>query len=112
MNQKITIAINREYGSGGRMIGEMLADDLGIHYYDKEILKLAADDSGINESLFINAEELKGRAALFRAVRSINDGELIPPESTDYTSERNLFNYHLRPGILRYRGKMRRIYSE
>lgn len=93
MNQKITIAINREYGSGGRMIGEMLADDLGIHYYDKEILKLAADDSGINESLFINAEELKGRAALFRAVRSINDGELIPPESTDYTSERNLFNY-------------------
>lgn len=42
MNQKITIAINREYGSGGRTIGEMLSKELGIHYYDKEIDKLAS----------------------------------------------------------------------
>ena len=55
MNQKITIAINREYGSGGRTIGEMIAKELGIHYYDKELVKLAAEDSGINEALFNKA---------------------------------------------------------
>ena len=52
MEQNIVICINREYGSGGRTIGEMLSKDLGYHYYDKEILKLASDDSGINEALF------------------------------------------------------------
>ena len=64
MNQKITIAINREYGSGGRTIGEMIAKELGIHYYDKELVKLAAEDSGINEALFNKAlSEFKGSSS-------------------------------------------------
>ena len=66
MNQKITIAINREYGSGGRTIGEMLADDLGVHYYDKEILKIASVVSGINEALFNNADEMNRKTPIFR----------------------------------------------
>ena len=93
MNQKITIAINREYGSGGRTIGEMLADDLGLHYYDKEILKLASDDSGINEALFNNADESMQRTPLFKAARKSFTGGVIPPESNDFTSDQNLFNY-------------------
>ena len=36
----IVITIARQYGSGGRTIGEMLADKLGIHFYDKELMKL------------------------------------------------------------------------
>ena len=47
MNRKVVITIARQYGSGGRTIGEMLADDMGIHYYDKELIKLASEDSGI-----------------------------------------------------------------
>lgn len=90
MNQKITIAINREYGSGGRTIGEMLAKDLGIHYYEKEITKIAAEESGISEGLFNQAsEEFKGRP-LF-APAGIYDGKVLSPNDKDFTSPKNLF---------------------
>ena len=52
----VVITIARQYGSGGRTIGEMLAKKLNVHYYDKELMKLASDDSGINEALFVNAD--------------------------------------------------------
>ena len=41
----VVITIARQYGSGGRTIGEMLAKKLNVHYYDKELMKLASDDS-------------------------------------------------------------------
>lgn len=93
MNQKITIAISREYGSGGRAIGEKLAEELGVHYYDKEILKLASVDSGINEALFNNAAEVNYKRPLFRGGRGTLTNEVLPPESGDFLSDRNLFNY-------------------
>ena len=69
MNQKITIAINREYGSGGRTIGEMLSKELGIHYYDKEIDKLASEESGVAEALFVKGHEsFKAKLSNFRAI--------------------------------------------
>lgn len=89
MNQKITIAINREYGSGGRTIGEMLSRDLGIPYYEKEIAKLASEDSGVAESLFVDASEnYKGKLIGGTAVY---DGKVLGPGEKDYTSPRNLF---------------------
>ena len=54
-NYVITIA--RENGSNGRAIGEALAGRLGIPFYNRDILRMAADDSGINEQLFANAEK-------------------------------------------------------
>ncbi|MBQ6886929.1 MAG: cytidylate kinase-like family protein [Lachnospiraceae bacterium] len=91
LNTVITIA--REYGSGGRTIGEMLAKDLNIHYYDKELMKLASEDSGINEALFAKADEKVKATSLFRIAKSAYSGELIPPESDDFVSNDNLFNY-------------------
>ena len=93
MNKQIVVAINREYGSGGRTIGEMLSKDLGIHYYDREILRLAADESGINEALFDKIDEDSETRSLFKAARTVYTGELLSPGSKDFTSERNLFNY-------------------
>lgn len=93
MEENIVICINREYGSGGRAIGEMLSDDLGIHYYDKEILKLASEDSGINENLFVNADGKYKAASLFRGTSGAYNGELLSPDSSGFTSEQNLFNY-------------------
>ena len=55
--EKYVITIARQYGSGGRTIGEMLAERLGVHFYDKELMKLASEDSGINERLFNTADE-------------------------------------------------------
>lgn len=40
------ITISREFGSGGREIGKLLADQLGFHYYDSELIRLAAEKSG------------------------------------------------------------------
>ena len=91
--EKVVITIARQYGSGGRTIGEMLAKDLGIHYYDKELMKLASDDSGINEALFVKADEKVKNTLLFRAAKNAYNGELIPPESDDFVSNDNLFNY-------------------
>ncbi|MBQ6376273.1 MAG: cytidylate kinase-like family protein [Lachnospiraceae bacterium] len=91
MEQKIVIAISREYASGGKEIGELLSEDLGLHYYDKEILKLAADESGINEALFNEARSSFKKPSLFRGAKKVLSGEPLTPDSSDYTSEENLF---------------------
>jgi len=91
MNKKIVITIAREYGSGGRTIGEMLAKELGIHFYDKELAKLASEDSGINEALFNTNDEKVKASKLMQLLRPHNS-ELITPDSDEFTSEDNLFN--------------------
>ncbi len=93
MNQNITIAINREYGSGGKTIGEMLAKELGISFYDRrEIVTLASEESGINETLFNQAaSEFKGRP-IFGGT-DVYTGTLLPPDHKDFTSPKNLFAY-------------------
>lgn len=50
MNKVITIS--REFGSGGREIGFRLAQKLGIPFYDKELIEMAAEDSNISADLF------------------------------------------------------------
>lgn len=89
------IAINREYGSGGKTIGEMLAKDLGIEYYEKDLEVLAAEDSGINEALFVDAHDKTKsvRSFLNNGPTIYHPGDLIGPESPDFTSPKNLFNY-------------------
>ena len=49
--EKVIITIGREFGSGGREIGLKLAEKLGIPFFDKEIIRKAAEDSGIVESV-------------------------------------------------------------
>lgn len=51
------INIGRQLGSGGREIGEKLAFSLDIAYYDKELIRLAAEKSGIRPELFEKADE-------------------------------------------------------
>jgi len=87
------IAITRTCGSGGTTIAKTLCSRLGINMYDKDLLKLASDDSGISEELFRRADETTKKSLLFSISRSIYSGELIPPESSDYASNDNLFNF-------------------
>lgn len=51
------ITISREFGSGGRRIGEGLAEDLGIGFYDKSIITLAAEKSGLSPGYIEKTEE-------------------------------------------------------
>lgn len=91
--KNVVITIARQYGSGGKTIGEMLSNDIGIHYYNKELMKLASEDSGINEALFVKADETVKSTSLFKIAKRVYQGELIPPENDDFTSNKNLFNY-------------------
>ncbi len=93
MADRFVITIARGYGSGGKTVGKMLADDLGVNFYDREILRLASDDSGINESLFAKADEQLKGTLLFKAAKKVYKGEVIPPDSDDFVSNENLFNY-------------------
>lgn len=90
---RFVITIARGYGSGGRTIGKMLSEELGIPYYDRELLRLASDDSGINQKLFAKADEKLKRSLLFKIASNVYKGELIPPDSDDFVSNDNLFNY-------------------
>lgn len=87
------IAITRTCGSCGTIIGKMLSEDLKINMYDKELLRLASEDSGINEELFANADEGVKNSLLYKVSKKVYQGELIPPESNDFISDNNLFNY-------------------
>ncbi|MBP5340019.1 MAG: cytidylate kinase-like family protein [Prevotella sp.] len=59
MNSHIIINIGRQLGSGGHDIGRMLAQDFGATYYDRELLNLAAKESGLSERFFEQNDEHK-----------------------------------------------------
>lgn len=57
---KLIINIGRQVGSGGRIIAKLLADEFECQFYDKEILNLAAKESGFSEKFFEQNDEHKG----------------------------------------------------
>lgn len=91
--EHVVITIARHYGSGGKTVGEMLAKELGINCYDREIIRMASDESGIAEGLFGQADEKLDNSPLRRIIKNIYDGQLFSPESEEFTSNDNLFNY-------------------
>lgn len=91
--ERFVVALTRTCGSGGTTISRMLADDFGIDMYDRNLLRLASEDSGINEELFAKADEVTKSRLLYRVSKKVYNGEIIPPESNDFVSDQNLFNY-------------------
>ena len=72
MERRTVIAIGRQYGSGGREIGRKLAARLGIPFYDKELLAIAAKDSGLSEELFRSADEKPASSFLYSLYTQVN----------------------------------------
>lgn len=72
MSDKIIITIARQYGSGGREIGEIVAKKLGIPLYDKEIIADAASNGSIDESVIRNAEESAANSLLYTLAMGSN----------------------------------------
>lgn len=91
--EKVIITIARQYGSGGKTLGKALAQDLGINCYDRELMRMASDESGISEGMFGKVDEKLKKTPLFRISRNVYQGQLIPPDEDDFTSNDNLFNY-------------------
>lgn len=68
MDMNSIITIGREFGSGGREIGEKLAESYGIKYYDKELLAVAAKESGLCEEIFNAHDERPTNSFLYSLV--------------------------------------------
>ena len=62
------ITVGRQFGSGGREIGKMVADKYGIKYYDKELLSRAAKESGFCEEMIQNHDERPTNSFLYNLV--------------------------------------------
>ena len=65
---KQIITIGRQFGSGGREIGKKLAEQLHIAYYDKELLEIAAKESGLDQNFLQNYDETGKNSLLYSLV--------------------------------------------
>ena len=75
---KKLITISRQYGSGGRIIGKMLAEKLGVPFYDKEIIDMAVEASGSSREVIEGAEmkAKSGFAYSLASALSFNEGSI------------------------------------
>ena len=87
------ITIARSYGSGGKTLGKLLAKELNINCYDRELVRIASEKSGINEALFGKVDEKIKTKPFFGISPKIYKGEVLPPNSEGFASDDNLFNY-------------------
>ncbi|MEG2427503.1 MAG: cytidylate kinase-like family protein, partial [Clostridium sp.] len=91
--KKLIITIGRQYGSGGAETGKRLAEELGIGFYDKNILRMNSDESGIKESYFHLADEKAGNRLLYKIVSSLIPERGAPSFGADLISADNLFRF-------------------
>lgn len=59
-NKNTIICVGRQLGSGGRIVAQMLANEFGCNFYDRELLNLAAKESGFDAKFFEQNDERKG----------------------------------------------------
>lgn len=88
MAKRTIITIGREYGSGGREIGSRLAQEMGLAYYDKELLVLAAKESGIAQELFEHNDEMPVNSLLYSlSVHPYSAGSLAGMQNMPLTQK-------------------------
>ena len=92
MDKKFVITIARQYGSGGKTIGEMLAKELNVEYYNKDLILKASEESGINIDLFAKSDE-HSHGLLRKLKRKHYGGNVLNPSDSNFTGEENIFNY-------------------
>lgn len=87
----MVITIGRTFGSGGRIMGKALAKELGIKFYDRELMRMLSDQTGINEALFGESDERLKKSYLGQDTSWKKDCTPLPPSDKKYASEENLF---------------------
>ena len=90
MDEKIIVTIGRQLGSGGRQIGEKLASRLGISFYDKELIQIASQESGLGKEFFEQVDEKTGHS-LFTGVIGMYGSLGGETYSNNYLSNETLF---------------------
>lgn len=77
LNRHVVITIAREYGSGGRYVGRLIADKLGIKFYDKDFIEKLAQETGLSEEYIEENEQKMTRLSNF------NNGYYIGLNNSD-----------------------------
>ena len=91
--KRLVITIGRQFGSGGCEVGTKLAQELGLDFYDKNILRMNSDESGIKESYYYMADEKAGNKLLYRIIHSLIPENGTPSLGSDLISSDNLFRF-------------------
>lgn len=91
MNNHFVITIGRQFGSGGKEIGEKLAKSLNVNCYDKELLALAAKDSGLCEEIFEMHDEKPTSSFLYSLVMDTYAGIYSPQNMIDMPINQKVF---------------------
>ena len=99
---KKIITISREYGSGGRLIGKLGAESLGYDFYDKEIIDMAAQESGLSPDFIKKTEQNLSSGFLYNLLLgssysgtangapSINGTQMLPLADQVFNAERKV----------------------
>lgn len=69
---KCILAISREFGSGGRLIGEKLAEALGVAFFDKALIQMSAEKSGLSYTFIEQNEEHMSNSFLFSVPAAVS----------------------------------------
>ena len=93
MSKKMIVTIGRQYGSGGAEVGKKLGEKLGLEVYDKEILRMTSNESGIRESYFHLADEKAGNKLLYKVIHSLIPEDTSPSIGSDLVTKENLFRF-------------------
>ena len=91
MEKRFVVAIGREFGSGGKEIGFELSKQLGIKCYDKELLELAAKDSGLCEDIFKLHDEKPTNSFLYSLVMDTYSAGYAAPGFIDVPISQKVF---------------------
>ena len=91
MQKHFVVSIGREFGSGGKEIGFELGKRLGIKCYDKELLEIAAVDSGLCENLFKLHDERPTNSFLYSLVMDTYSAGYVTPGLIDIPISQKVF---------------------
>ncbi len=83
LTKHLVITIAREYGSGGRYIGKLIADKLGIKFYDKDFIKKIAEKTGLTEEYVEKNEQSKNTLSALNSTGLTNQDEIFINESRE-----------------------------
>lgn len=99
---KKIITISREYGSGGRLIGKLVAENLGYSFYDREIIDMAAQESGLSPEFIKKTEQNLSSGFLYNLLlgtsysgsngtpSSLNGNQMLPLADQVFNAERKV----------------------
>lgn len=105
------ITISREFGSGGRFIGEQIAQKCGIEFYDKKIIEHVAKELGISEQIVANQGEYAPAGSIFSYAFVGRDITGVSLSEPDFQYPAEAHQGYCAKRAMRYCGTLRRLHS-